>query len=325
MAQFDPARLVRALPQYSAQQEQGLSAEITAYLEHYQLSLLAAESDYCVGRMTLDDVETVVQSFKPKAEQGCHGTVIVVHGYMDHFALYRHLSAELLAEGYQVIGYDLSGHGLAAGDPLHVDDFQHYATQLAQLIQTIGADSKTDGPLHLIGQSTGAAVIMAYQLLFGGEMAAEPGARILLAPLVRPSLWRSIQRKFRWFKYVLKRVPRRYSQNSHDALFLDFVAHEDSLQYREIPVSWIGAMLAWGDWVEAHQSVTGPVHMIQGTDDGTVDWRHNMAVLGRLFPELELTLIKDAKHHLVNESPVYRQQAFNQITRILNSHKKGQP
>lgn len=65
--------------------------------------------------------------------------------------------------------------------------------------------------------------------------------------------------------------------------------------------------------------------MIQGTDDGTVDWRHNMAVLGRLFPELELTLIKDAKHHLVNESPVYRQQAFNQITRILNSHKKGQP
>ena len=58
--------------------------------------------------------------------------------------------------------------------------------------------------------------------------------------------------------------------------------------------------------------------MIQGTDDDTVDWRYNLAILERLYPELELTLINGAKHHLVNETEIYRDEVFEKVGQIFD-------
>ncbi len=315
MPAFDRDLLVQGLPLYVDTPPGIPSESVRSYLRLYHLLDLAERTEYRIGRIDLDEVWITMQSFFLKPGENCRGTVIVLHGYMDHMGLYQHLINDLLSSGFNVVCYDLSGHGLSDGDPLHVDDFQHYATQLSEVLSRF--DQEFTYPVHLVGQSTGAAVVMAHQLLFTDKKIPSLGERVLLAPLVRPSMWRSIQRRYRWLKYVLRRVPRKYGQNSHDKAFLHFVAEHDLLQHREIPVSWVGAMLAWGNWIESHKPVLGRIHMIQGTDDRTVDWHHNMAVLGRLYPELEMTLVDDAKHHLVNESPEYRDQVFNQIHKVF--------
>ncbi|WP_415904592.1 alpha/beta hydrolase [Neptuniibacter sp. QD48_55] len=325
MTLFDRDLLVKGLRPYI---ETGFgipSESVRAYLACYGLLDIAEKSNYRIGRIALDEVSVTLQSFSVLDRSRNRGTVVLVHGYMDHVGLYQHLIDDLLKSGFDLLCYDLSGHGLSDGDPLAVDDFQHYATQLAELLASL--DQELSYPVHLVGQSTGGAVVMAHQLLFTDQTMPSLGERVLLAPLVRPSLWRSIQRKFRWLKYVLRQVPRRYSQNSHDDDFIRFLREGDCLQHREIPVSWVGAMLAWGDWIEAHLPVPGRIHMIQGTLDSTVDWQHNMAVLGRLYPEMELTLIDEAKHHLVNETPQYRDQVFNQIELIFKrwENENGQP
>jgi alpha-beta hydrolase superfamily lysophospholipase len=325
MQSFERDLLINGLPLYLEAPKGISSDQVGFYLEYYRLFELLERSTYRIGRIVLDDIPVTVQSFSQKESENARGTVIVVHGYMDHVGLYKYLIDMLLTSRFDVLCYDLTGHGLSAGDALSVGDFKHYATQLAELISTLKGELVS--PLHLVGQSTGAAVVMAHQLLFSTKQSSVSGSRILLAPLVRPSSWSSIQRKFRWLKYVVSKVPRRYSVNSHDVEFRQFISEQDPLQHKEIPVSWIGAMLAWGDWVENHKPVFGQIHMVQGTDDATVDWHHNMAVLGRLYPELELTLIDDAKHHLVNESTFYRLQVFNRLRDIFQQweNKNGRP
>lgn len=322
---FDRDCLVKGLPLYKAALPGIPCQNVRGYLVHYALLELAESSEYRIGRMVLDELSVTLQSFAHTDDNHSRGTVVIVHGYMDHMGLYQKLITTLYKTGYDLLCYDLSGHGLSDGNPLAVDDFKHYATQLSELISKVGPSLKA--PLHMIGQSTGAAVLIAHQLLFSSQSMPQQGVQVMLAPLIRPNLWRSIKRKFSLLKYVLKRVPRQYSQNSHDAAFIRFIEERDSLQHRQIPVSWIGAMLSWGDWIEQHPPVKGRVYMIQGTDDSTVDWQHNLGVMGRLYPDLDLTLIEQAKHHLVNESDRYRLQVFQRILQILAEweNKNGQP
>ena len=315
MHSFERTHLVRSLLPFNQAQEGLCNPHIDAYLRHYKLHPLTKISRYKIGHIVLDEITTAVQSFVQNEQTTCRGSTILVHGYMDHTGLYAKLISHLLNQQLDVICYDLSGHGLSGGSPLAVEDFEHYARQLNQLLTH--PDIQLSQPIHLIGQSTGGAIICAQQKLLSHSAPLNGGQRILLAPLARPAMWRSIKRRFRWLKYVVRRTPRRYSRSSHDAEFLNFIAEHDPLQHQEIPVNWIGAMLAWGDWLEAQSACDDHIHVIQGTDDQTVDWQHNIEVFKQVYPDLQLHLINGARHHLVNESTKFRQQVFQHIEEIL--------
>jgi len=115
-------------------------------------------------------------------------------------------------------------------------------------------------------------------------------------------------------------VPRSYGPSSGDQRFLDFVRYQDPLQHHRIPVRWIGAMLRWIEEVEQSGSLETQPLCIQGVEDETVEWRHNLGVIGRLYPGLEIKLLQKARHHLVNEEAAIRLQVFNLIEQKLNSH-----
>lgn len=315
MSGFERTHLIHSLSPFSEAKEGIINPHIDAYLHHYSLHPLTDRSRYKIGCITLDEITTTVQTFRQQKGTISKGSVIIVHGYMDHTGLYSKLISLLLSQQLDVVCYDLSGHGLSNGDPLAVEDFKHYAIQLNQLLKH--PDIPLAKPIHLIGQSTGGAIICAQHQLLTKPVPLHGGQRILLAPLIRPAMWRSIKRRFRWLKYVLQRIPRRYSRNSHDAEFLHFLAEQDPLQHKKIPVSWIGAMLAWGDWLEAQPACNNCIHVIQGTGDQTVDWQHNIEIFKQTYPELRIHLIDGARHHLVNESVKYRQQVFQEIERIL--------
>ncbi|MGH1462244.1 MAG: alpha/beta hydrolase [Neptuniibacter sp.] len=317
MAHFDRDLLIKSLETFLKAPKGIPNGEVSSYLRHYHLYDLASSGVYRIGRMVLDDVAVTLQLFQQRDIVSTKGLVIVCHGYMDHVGLYSHLITALHQDGFDVLCYDMSGHGLSDGDPLAVNDFEHYALQLDAVIKYV--KTAGTGPIHLIGQSTGGAVICAQHLLLEAPQTLSGGKRILLAPLVRPSMWRSIQRRFRWLKYVIRRVPRRYSRSSHDHDFVTFLAENDPLQHTEIPVSWIGAMLAWGDWLEQQEPSSEPVYIAQGTEDKTVDWKHNLQVLKAVYPNSQVMMIKNARHHLVNESDQYLNPVLKFISSVLQS------
>lgn len=296
------------------------SPALQAYLAHYGLAPLMRHCHYSAGLERIGALSLAVQLFRPRRQ--AHGTAVVVHGYMDHAGLYRHLIDYLLQHNWQVLIYDLPGHGLSSGPALAIDHFSTYADQLSTLLSRHAR--ALGGPWVLIGQSTGAAILMEQQRCDSAAARQWPVAgRVFLAPLVRPMMLDIIRRKYRWFGRFLKYVRRYYSENSHDADFVRFVREQDPLQHPYVAVSWVRAMLEWIDAIETSPPLSGAPLVIQGTEDETVDWRHNLRVLEKLYPSRRLELIGSARHHMVNETLDLRQRAFESIGRLLGEVRRA--
>ncbi|MEQ9209299.1 MAG: alpha/beta hydrolase, partial [Pseudomonadales bacterium] len=106
--------------------------------------------------------------------------------------------------------------------------------------------------------------------------------------------------------------------NSHDDAFREFLKHSDELQSKVIPRSWIAAMMEFEKRFQRSGPLSYPVHIIQGTGDTTVDWQYNLPRLEQKFPGTTSYLVADARHHLVNEAPDYRDRVFTLLSEILD-------
>jgi alpha-beta hydrolase superfamily lysophospholipase len=287
----------------------------------YGFDALASCQHYSAGVFQADDTELAVHFFAPsKAPSRSRGTVVLLHGYMDHVGLYTRLIDWVLQQGFCLVAYDLPGHGVSSGPEHAIQTFSDYALQLDALLD---AYPELPGPRVLMGQSTGGAIALEHHRLCD-QQTPKIASRILLAPLIRPSQYRSIQLRYLICHYFLERVKRFYTPNSHDERFVHFVREEDPLQKRWVSVDWIGAMLNWVTEIEAWRPKHSDAMVIQGDCDETVDWAHNLAVLKEVYPDIEVHIIESALHNLANEETAWREPVFDLIAKgLLRIHKKG--
>ena len=242
---------------------------------------------------------------KPRA------TCFLFHGYFDHAGLYGHLIGHCLQRGFNVVIYDLPGHGLSTGERASIGSFAEYETVMADCLALF--DGIAPKPWHALAQSTGCAVLMDYLLL------QEPvfERAVLLAPLVRAAEWRWVKVAHWLGNRFLESVPRRFGVNSGDREFLDFIARRDPLQSRQISVRWVEAMLRWERRFEQLPVSEQQVLIVQGQKDNTVDWRHNIPVVREKFPRAKYLPLQEAHHHLVNETAAIRAKIFAAIDLYL--------
>ena len=50
--------------------------------------------------------------------------------------------------------------------------------------------------------------------------------------------------------------------------------------------------------------------VIQGQEDETVDWQHNVAVLQKKFPRMSMSYLPTLRHQVVNEIESLRDEVF---------------
>jgi alpha-beta hydrolase superfamily lysophospholipase len=118
-------------------------------------------------------------------------------------------------------------------------------------------------------------------------------------------------------RHFVSEIPRRFSVNSSDADFIDFVHNRDPLQPRSLPTAWVGALSQWVPRIEAApRSMRSPL-IIQGEADMTVAWRHNLEVLQDKFAAPQILRLPEARHHLANELPALRQRYFDFLSERL--------
>ncbi len=286
------------------------------YYAHYGFTCLPDEVEYSAGTEWIVGTRLFLQYFRRRFARG---TVVLMHGYTDHSGMYSGLIDHLLRRGWNVLTYDLPGHGLSAGEPLGINGFDQYVRQLQQVLNNYTPLFK--GPVVMMGQSTGAAIILT--LLIQSDLEQKRrwalAGSVFLAPLIRPVDYYYIRSVYKTMHWCLRRVRRRFSSNSHDADFLHFRESRDPLQHRYMAISWIGSMLKWVADIEKVGPCSDRLMVIQGTDDKTVNWRYNVAVLDHLCPAAELRLVRDARHQLVNESDEYRDKVFAHIDEFLGS------
>lgn len=284
------------------------SAEVAEYLRFYQLDNLPGQ--HSIGWILCDARKLAVQCWQPASPVG---TVLVVHGYYDHVGLYGHLIRFFLEQGYAVLAFDLPGHGLSDGESAAIDSFDEYGAAIHAVITAC----KSHLPTLWVGcgQSTGCAALLNF-LMSGHRHPLQK--LILLAPLLRPHAWANSGRWAYFFLHrIIKKLPRQFHDNSHDASFVAFCRNTDPLQSRWLMVNWISAMKNWLDRFDAQPTLAISSLMVQGEQDATVDWRYNIPHIQNKLPEAELHYLSEARHHLANESADIRARLWQILISYL--------
>jgi len=286
------------------------SSAIRDYLDFYRLDFSEKYplAVYRCGRVASGDFQLMTQCWsRPDAR----ANLLLVHGYFDHSGLYDKLIDYGLSRSCNVLIFDLPGHGLSSGEAGVIDDFADYGKAITDVLHSAGLPEL---PLHVIGQSTGCAALVEC-----ARHHAWPFQRaVMLAPLVRPAGWLGVRAGYLLLHRFSDSVVRKFSRNSSDLYFLEFV-RRDPLQSHRVSLRWIGALRRWLGGLLLTDLGVGPVLVIQGQRDGTVAWRYNMGAISRLFPGSEIHYLPQAGHQLANESAQIRASYSNEIDRYLFS------
>ena len=326
-SQLDANALRESLPEMDFQSPAAAAdGELLAkYRSHYGLNFDGQALQHRLGTLSIPAAanagepdaryEIVCQYFQLPKEQE-QGTAFLLHGYFDHVGLFVHLIRHCLQLNLSVVIYDQPGHGLSSGKIASIDSFERYTRVLTTCLE-LAERQGVAGPWYLMGKSTGCAVIMDALQRQASPLLSRVERFVLLAPLLRPHRWGQLQFLFFLLRYLVSKVPRGFPANSHDEDFLDFLANHDQLQSRIIAVDWLQAMHDYQKRFIVAAPMDTPLHIIQGSDDTTVDWKYNLQKITQEFPQAKTYMVTDARHHMVNESLEYRERIFGLISEIL--------
>jgi alpha-beta hydrolase superfamily lysophospholipase len=98
--------------------------------------------------------------FQPKTNLK-NATLIITHGLAEYSKSYLELAKFLQAEGYNVITYDIKGHGKRKGKRGYVDSYQEFLADLDSLVNY--AFTRTE-KVFLYGHSLGGVITNLYAL-----------------------------------------------------------------------------------------------------------------------------------------------------------------
>ncbi|GGY50830.1 hypothetical protein GCM10011297_24640 [Bacterioplanes sanyensis] len=311
--QWDKTTLVADTPTLDWQAlSPALSEQWRAYCDHYRLAFSQAHQ-HSAGKAQLGGFDIVVQYWQVQQPKG---VALLVHGYYDHVGLYRSLIEFCLSQQLNVVCFDLPGHGLSSGEVASIDDFRQYDDVFSQVLSQV---AQLQLPIHVFGQSTGGAIILHYLLTRGIRQIDSPFAQVnLLAPLIRPTGWRSGKWIHGLVHRFVRQIKRKFKPNSANAEFLRFVAELDPLQPRFLSVRWVGALKRWIPMIESQPATDVAINIVQGDCDRTVDWRHNLQVLEQKFPRQRRLMVAGGQHHLVNESAYNQRLMFDQLAEWMS-------
>lgn len=293
-----PEQLQRAreqLPPFA--DNEAPSPELQAFCQSYGLDFAASQPHvaYTAGHIRSGEFTLAVHQW---SQQGARANLLLVHGYFDHSGLFNKLIAWGLAHRCNVLIFDLPGHGLSSGEPAVIDDFGDYSRAIDTVLR---ATSLPSLPWWAMAQSTGGAALIDYARKYTRPFAAT----VLLAPLVRPARWASVSAAHSLLAPFIPSVERKFSANSSDREFLDFLKR-DPLQSRRTSLRWVGALRRWLRGLPRRDLGVGAVLLIQGDADATVDWRYNVGFVSALFPGSRVEYLPGAGHQLANEAESYR-------------------
>jgi lysophospholipase len=300
------AGLRDALPPFptAAETVQGLSD----YCQFYRLDFTAGYPgcEHFAGTVASGPHRLAVHRWQlPDAT----ATLLLVHGYYDHTGLYGKLVEYGLSRGFNVLIFDLPGHGLSSGEPAAIDEFTAYGRSIASVVSQA---SMAGEPLWAMAQSTGCAALVEFAQIHPWPFAAT----VLLAPLVRPVSWMKVRLGHMLLRHFTDTLRREFNENSSDREFLAFI-QADPLQARHISMRWVGALRRWLKSLPEGNLGVGQALVVQGDTDGTVDWRYNINVIIGLFPDSRVEYVAGAGHQLANESHSLRQHYFHGIDDYL--------
>ncbi len=171
-------------------------------------------------------------------EQGSGPIVMLLHGFPDTANTWSHQMSALAAAGYHAVAPYLRGYHPSEIPKDGFYDKATLATDVAELIRTLGGGK----PVHLVGQDWGAiisyAVLAAFpELVRRAVVMAVPHPAQVVKSMLDA---KHIQRSFHWWFFQLPDLPEK-ALVANDFAFIDYLwrywtspGHEDAAHLVEI-------------------------------------------------------------------------------------------
>ncbi len=259
------------------------------YFSYYGLDSLSGER--ACGYSGYGEQSLWTWSVSPSRPRG---TVVFLHGYLDHSALSLALFAFLNDRGYRIVAYDLPGHGLSGGQRAGLEDFDQYGESLDRIMAYWDL---AYGDTLFIGHSTGGAVILD-RLLKGQNM----GGVILAAPLIQ---FRHFDGALFLAEHLFRgrgtvRVSRKPSSRNDE---FNKKKRNDPLAIKRMPLNWPLAIGAWEKELPRGEIPCDvPILVLQGGKDRVVFFERNIPRIESWFPRARIRTFPGLMHHLFNEA-----------------------
>jgi alpha-beta hydrolase superfamily lysophospholipase len=106
-------------------------------------------------------------------------SVVIVHGFGEHYELYAEARTFLEGGGLGVYGEDLKGHGRDPGRRGHIESWADYRSHVDRMVDS-ALQRAPGNPVFLLGNSMGGLIAAEYALHHGDRIAG----LILLSPAV---------------------------------------------------------------------------------------------------------------------------------------------
>ena len=287
------------------------SKAVLAYFDYYGLN--TRQHEHYFGTFNSGNYVLAAHVYRPKIT---HGTVVLMHGFLDHAGTLSPTIQHLLQQGFTVAAYDQPGHGLSSGSRASINDFADYASIFDDFLRIV--DTHMPPPYHSVAHSTGAAIVADHLLTHeDGELEQV----ILVAPLVRSAFWHLSTFFTPVADIFTDDVPRIFQDNSSDEQFLEFV-RQDPLQPRRTSLTWFNALVDWNERIQGYPPNPRHLVIIQGNGDTIVDWEYNLEFLVTKFPNAQVELIDNGNHQLLNEGPELRAKVYEVIDEALAAPQK---
>lgn len=119
---------------------------------------------------------------------GARATLVLTHGLGEHSESYWKVAEDLSKMGYDLLSWDLRGHGRSEGKRGHIDSFEDFSHDLAQLLKYWQGANYLTKPFVLFGHSMGGLVTAKYLISEDFKSGPQPKAAVLCAPLLDVAL-----------------------------------------------------------------------------------------------------------------------------------------
>ena len=109
--------------------------------------------------LTFDRSEIFFQQWRMESPRG---TVLITHGLSEHSDCYHDLACVLNKDQWNVLSWDLRGHGRSSGKRGYVADFDHFISDLQAFNKLLNERGliDTDKPKILFGHSLGGLIVL---------------------------------------------------------------------------------------------------------------------------------------------------------------------
>ncbi|MEM7183482.1 MAG: lysophospholipase [Spirochaetota bacterium] len=270
-------------------------------------------------RATRDGTHIYYQSWtKPDAKK----LLVIQHGFGEHSGRYGNIVQRFSGESVSIYALDARGHGNSEGKRGHVEQFQYYIDDLADLIH-IAREKEKKEKIILLGHSLGGVIALQYTLELNNQdymhalIVSSPGLK------VKMDLEKEVKKVAS--QYLAIFFPDFTVDANLDLKFLTrdtsvIKAYQnDKLTHGKISFQMANNLfyLSRAIYHKVH-NIKIPVYLFHGEADGIADIRGSRELFAKMTGDNKtFKSYPGLYHELMNELPKDRERVLDGIVEFL--------